>query len=62
MTRAARGQSCRKVVMARLDRLDEEMLGELLVESWRCRAPAGIRRAHPDVDEAFPTRRPGGDA
>lgn len=50
----------RKVVMARLHRLDETML--LLDESWRCRAPAAIRRAHPDVGQAFPSRGGSGDA
>jgi hypothetical protein len=39
----------KKVVMARLDRLDETLAHELLIESWRCRAPASVRKEHPDL-------------
>jgi hypothetical protein len=39
----------RTVVMARLDRLDPQLMRELLVESWAARAPAGLRKANPDL-------------
>lgn len=39
----------RKVVMARLDRVATEILRELLLESWMCRAPASLSRAHSDL-------------
>jgi hypothetical protein len=39
----------KKVVMATLSRLDDQLLRELLVESWSCRAPASLRKAHPDL-------------
>jgi hypothetical protein len=55
--RGARGYS-RKVVMATLDRLDVEVLGELLVESWAARAPATLRRQHPAVAKAQARRPP----
>lgn len=39
----------KKVVLAHLDRLDERVLRELLVESWSCLAPISVRRAHPGL-------------
>ena len=42
---SARGYS-RKVVMARLERLGDEHLRELLVESWMARATATMRRRY----------------
>jgi hypothetical protein len=39
----------KKVVMSRLGRLVEDMVRELLVESWSARAPVSLRRAHPDI-------------
>jgi len=39
----------KKVVMARLDRLDERLVRELLIESWRCRAPTSILREYPEM-------------
>ena len=45
---SARGYSpC--VVMATLARLGIDLLRELLVESWSCRAPARLRAAHADL-------------
>jgi hypothetical protein len=44
----ARGYS-RIVVMASLALLSEADLGEILAESWRCRAGATLRKAHPNV-------------
>lgn len=38
-----------KVVMARLGRLDGTTLRELLVESWSCRAPVSVSKAHRDL-------------
>lgn len=46
--RGAPGYS-RKVVMARLDRLDPQILREVLVESWSSRAPVTLRRRHADL-------------
>lgn len=39
----------KKVVMTRLGRLTEEVVRELLVESWCARAPVSLRKAHPDL-------------
>lgn len=39
----------KKVVMARLDRLGDLVLREVLIESWACRAPVSIRRRHEDL-------------
>ena len=39
----------KKVVMARLDRLDDAFVPELLIESWRCRASASVARRNPEV-------------
>jgi hypothetical protein len=39
----------KKVVMARLDRVDTETLREVLVGSWACRAPGSVIRTHPDL-------------
>jgi hypothetical protein len=39
----------KKVVMTRLGGLAEEVVRELLVESWCARAPVSLRRAHPDL-------------
>jgi hypothetical protein len=44
----ARGYS-RTVVMARLSALDESDLRDALVESWRARATATLRRQHADL-------------
>src|SRR5262245_62568735 len=44
----ARGYS-RTVVMAQLERLPEDLLRDVLVESWRARATATSRRRHPDL-------------
>jgi hypothetical protein len=46
--RNARGYS-RLVVMARLSGLDPSEVRDVLVGSWRCRAPARLRNAHPDL-------------
>lgn len=39
----------KKVVLALLDRLDDQLLHELLIESWLCRAPRSLVRQHPDL-------------
>lgn len=39
----------KKVVMARLERLDNQTVRENLVESWTCRAPVSVAKAHPDL-------------
>jgi hypothetical protein len=39
----------KKVVMATLTGLDAQTLREVLVESWSCRAPATLRKRHPDL-------------
>lgn len=39
----------RKAVMARLSRLDSQTLREVLVESWMCRAPKRLTKAHSDL-------------
>ena len=46
--RGAAGYS-KKVVMATLTSLDGQTLREVLVESWSCRAPAGLRKQHPGL-------------
>jgi hypothetical protein len=46
--RGAPGYS-RKVVMATLTGLDAQTLREVLVESWSCRAPATLRKRHPQL-------------
>ena len=46
--RGARGYS-RTVVMARLAGLDEVDLRAVLVESWRARTTATLRKRHPDL-------------
>lgn len=49
VTFAAMPGYSRKVVMAKLRRLDDQMLRELLVESWACRAPKSLSKAHRDL-------------
>lgn len=39
----------KKVVMARLGRIADDMVRELLVESWWARAPMSLRKAHRDL-------------
>jgi hypothetical protein len=39
----------KKVVMARLSRLDGLILREVQVESWMCGAPIPVRKAHLDL-------------
>lgn len=39
----------KKVVLALLDRLDDQLLHELLIGSWLCRAPRSLVRQHPDL-------------
>lgn len=46
--RSASGYS-RTVVMAQLRALDETDLRGVLVESWRARATATVRKGHPDL-------------
>jgi hypothetical protein len=38
-----------KVVMARLTHLENQPLREALVESWMCRAPKTLSKAHADL-------------
>lgn len=50
------------VVLARLHALELDGLEELVIDSWLLRAPAGVRRAHPEVGAGAGQPHAGGPA